>query len=419
MWHGQDDIAGKVLGQLADDFNRTHKDIHVNATTGGVVADQMRQKVTTALASGEYPDIAYIFGSDLANLARSDKVMDLTDDVNEPDFGWDDYYTPARDATMVDGRVRALPALIDDLAVVYNKKLFAAAGVRRAAPRAGRGTTSSPPRRRSPTVTRARSAPPGPRSATRTRCGASGRRCGRAAARSSPTTARSASAASPASRRSTWSTGSRRTGRSTSTPSRTATRPTSCSTTARSAWSSPGRGSSRTSSTAKVDFGVAPLPTFGGEPLTISAPDTWTIFDNGDARSKAAIEFVQWLNSPEQDAKWVTKAGSLPLRKGTAEQPAWAAYQKDVPGLSVFLDGARRRAREAGEPGVSEGLGGGRAVARRRPAQALRSRPTRCSRRYRPARLSLPAAAERRPSARCSGSSARRRPRGCGSRPRS
>ena len=89
----------------------------------------MRQKVTTALASGSYPDIAYIFGSDLANLARSDKVLDLTDDVKKPDFGWDDYYAPARTATTVDGKVRALPALIDDLAVVYNKKLFKQMGV--------------------------------------------------------------------------------------------------------------------------------------------------------------------------------------------------------------------------------------------------------------------------------------------------
>src|SRR3954470_12956024 len=129
MWHGANDIAGKVLGQLADEFNRTHKDIQIKATTGGVVADQMRQKITTALASGDYPDIAYIFGSDLANLARSDKVMDLTAAVKAPNFGWDDYYAPARDATTVDGRVRALPALIDDLAVVYNKQLFADMGV--------------------------------------------------------------------------------------------------------------------------------------------------------------------------------------------------------------------------------------------------------------------------------------------------
>ena len=141
MWHGQDDIAGKVLGKLADEFNRTHSDVKVKATTGGVVADQMRQKVTTALASGAYPDIAYIFGSDLANLARSDKVLDLTDDVKKPDFGWDDYYAPAKAATTVNGRVRALPALIDDLAVVYNKKLFKADGRAPSRPRAaGAGT---------------------------------------------------------------------------------------------------------------------------------------------------------------------------------------------------------------------------------------------------------------------------------------
>ena len=147
MWHGQDDIAGKVLGQLADDFNRTHSDIKVKATTGGVVADQMRQKVTTALASGSYPDIAYIFGSDLANLARSDKVLDLTDDVKKPDFHWDDYYAPAKAATTVNGKVRALPALIDDLAVVYNKKPFKADGRAPSRPRtAGRGSSSRPRR---------------------------------------------------------------------------------------------------------------------------------------------------------------------------------------------------------------------------------------------------------------------------------
>ena len=111
---------------------------------------------------------------------------------------------------------------------------------------------------------------------------------------------------------------------------------------------------------AKIDFGVAPLPTFGGEPLTISGPDTWTLFDNGDKRSKAAIEFIQWLNSPEQDAKWVTKAGSLPLRKGTAEQAVWKDYQEQIPGLSVFLaglDGARTKPTNPAYPQVSEAMG--------------------------------------------------------------
>ena len=155
----------------------------------------MRQKITTALASGEYPDIAYIFGSDLANLARSDKVLDLTDAVNAPDFGWDDYYAPARDATMVDGRVRALPG-----ARRRPRRGLQQAAVRRhGRRRAGRGLDVGRLRRHREGAdrlqARARSAPRGRRSATRTPSGACGRSCGRAAARSSPTTARSASAA--------------------------------------------------------------------------------------------------------------------------------------------------------------------------------------------------------------------------------
>ena len=94
MWHGQNDIAGSDARGARRRVQRTHKNIQVKASTGGVVADEMLQKITTALASGDYPDIAYIFGSDLANLARPARCG--------PDrpgqrarLGWDDYYTPA------------------------------------------------------------------------------------------------------------------------------------------------------------------------------------------------------------------------------------------------------------------------------------------------------------------------------------
>jgi multiple sugar transport system substrate-binding protein len=353
MWHGQNDIAGKVLGQLADEFNRTHKDIQIKATTGGVVADQMRQKITTALASGDYPDIAYIFGSDLANLARSDKVMDLTDKVNAPDFGWDDYYTPARDATMVNGRVRALPALVDDLAVVYNKKTFKDAGVdlppeggwtwdefiatSKALTDRGEGRfgTAWPSVGDEDTVWRIWPSvwqAGGDIITEDGKVGFGGDVVNRLAQDGSVHVD-----TKPDSDQTYQLFNNGNIGMVVTGP-----------------WQLPDFID------AKDDFGVAPLPTFGGEPLTISAPDTWTIFDNGKARSDAAVTFVQWLNSPEQDAKWVTKAGSLPLRKGTADQPEWAQYQKDVPGLSVFLDaldGARVKPANPSYPKVSEAVG--------------------------------------------------------------
>jgi multiple sugar transport system substrate-binding protein len=360
MWHGQNDIAGKVLGQLADEFNRTHKDIQIKATTGGVVADQMRQKITTALASGDYPDIAYIFGSDLANLARSDKVVDLTDKVNAPDFGWDDYYTPARDATMVNDRVRALPALVDDLAVVYNKKTFKDAGVdlppeggwtwdefiatSKALTDRGKGHfgTAWPSVGDEDTVWRIWPAvwQAGGDIITDDGKVGFGGDPGRQAFDVVNRLAQDGSVyvdTKPDSDQTYQLFNNGNIGMVVTGP-----------------WQLPDFID------AKDDFGVAPLPTFGGEPLTISAPDTWTIFDNGKARSDAAVTFVQWLNSPEQDAKWVTKAGSLPLRKGTADQPEWAQYQKDVPGLSVFLDGldgARVKPANPSYPKVSEAVG--------------------------------------------------------------
>jgi ABC-type glycerol-3-phosphate transport system substrate-binding protein len=48
----------------------------------------------------------------VANVARSDKVADLAETVKDPAFQWSDYYPAARDSVTIDGRVRALPALI-------------------------------------------------------------------------------------------------------------------------------------------------------------------------------------------------------------------------------------------------------------------------------------------------------------------
>ena len=359
MWHGQNDIAGKVLGQLADDFNRTHKGIHVKATTGGVVADQMRQKVTTALASGSYPDIAYIFGSDLANLARSDKVLDLTDDVKKPDFGWDDYYAPAKAATTVNGRVRALPALIDDLAVVYNKKLFKEMGV--SEPPAGgwtweqfEATAKQLTDKGKGTFGTAWPAVGDEDTVWRTwplvwQAGGDIIKDGKAAFGGAPGEQAFGVVDRLAQDGSVY----------------VDTKPDSDQTyqlfsndkigmVVTGPWQLPDFIE------AKTGFGVAPLPAFGSDAVTISAPDTWTLFDNGKRRAKAAVEFVQWLNQPAQDARWVVDAGSLPLRKGTAQEAKWKAYQDKTPGMSVFvaaLDGARTKPTDPLYPQVSEQVG--------------------------------------------------------------
>src|SRR5689334_10202362 len=124
LWHGQVDTGKTAIDALINEFNRTHPAIRVNGGGGGVTADSMLQKVTAGLAAGSYPDVAYIFGSDLASLTRSPKVADLSGALN---LG--DYWPAAQESVTVKGKLRAAPALLDSLCLVYNKKLFAAAGL--------------------------------------------------------------------------------------------------------------------------------------------------------------------------------------------------------------------------------------------------------------------------------------------------
>lgn len=112
--------------------------------------------------------------------------------------------------------------------------------------------------------------------------------------------------------------------------------------------------------TAGIDYHVAPLPSFSGRPVTISGPDTWTVFDNGEARSKAARTFLTWLARPEQDVRWDIEAGSLPLSRRTEALPAWQDKVARTEGLNVFttaLETARVRPVHPAYPEVSQALG--------------------------------------------------------------
>ena len=62
-----------------------------------------------------------------------------------------------------------------------------------------------------------------------------------------------------------------------------------------------------------VDFGVHPLPADLNH-QTISGPDNWVLFNNGDERV-AASEFMKWWTAPQQLLEWSTKTGDLPTKE--------------------------------------------------------------------------------------------------------
>jgi multiple sugar transport system substrate-binding protein len=360
VWHGQNQSAAKVFNKLVGEFNATHPKIHVDSQIG-TVADSMLQKVTAALAGGKYPDMAFIFGPNVANLSRSPKALDLTDAVKGSGWDWDDFFAPAREAVTIDGKVRAVPAMIDSLAVVYNKKLLKAAGV--AEPKAGwtwddyramaakltdssKGTfgTGWPATGDEDTTWRIW---PMVWSAGGDVLSQDGKTVGYGGA--SGLKALTTVAQMAKDDKSVYldkTSGSEQLYRVFNN-GRMGMVPTG-------PWELPDIIS------AKVDYGVVPMPTYGGDPVTISGPDTWMLFNNGDARAAGATEFAKWLSQPAQDAQWDLDAGSLPLRHSTSEQTIWKDHAKEVAGVKTFvgtLDNARVRPVIKGYPKLSEAFG--------------------------------------------------------------
>ncbi|MEV0275687.1 extracellular solute-binding protein [Streptomyces sp. NPDC050610] len=377
MWHGQNDTAAKVMKSLATEFERTHPKIRVDMG-GGVLSDTMLQKVTAALASGSYPDIAYIFGSDLANVARSPQVVDLTEKVHQGPMPWRNFHAPAREAVTVNGKVRALPALLDAMAVVCNKKVFADAGVdlpkpgwtwdeftdiarRLTSPAKGRFGTGWPGTGDEDTVWRLW---PLVWDLGGDVIAEDGKSIGfeKAGPRALEVLKKLADDKSvyidpkPGSEQLDQVFLSDRMGMSLSAP-----------------WALPDIVQ------AKLDYHVVPMPTFSRRPVTISGPDTWVLFDNGEARAEAAFEFASWLTQPAQDSRWDIEAGSLPLSRRSEDRPAWREHAARTPGMSVFTEAvtsARVRPVHPAYPRISRSLG--QAIiavllGRKSPAAAVRS----------------------------------------------
>ena len=128
LWHGFTAYEAKAINAAADQYNKSQSAVHVQVQFYGN-ADYALQKVLTAIAGGKYPDIAYLYGSWAANIAKSPKTLDLTQRVKDPSFDYEDMWPAARAVGTVNGKVIGVPALIDNLALVYNKKLFRQAGI--------------------------------------------------------------------------------------------------------------------------------------------------------------------------------------------------------------------------------------------------------------------------------------------------
>jgi multiple sugar transport system substrate-binding protein len=114
-----------------------------------------------------------------------------------------------------------------------------------------------------------------------------------------------------------------------------------------------------------IEYGVQVLPTYPGSTgghQTISGPDNWVVFDNGDKKKQAAADFVKWLTAPDQVKSFSLATGDLPTRVSVGQDQAFVdKLNENLPGTGEFVQNLSnvKKVRPSVEqyPDISEALG--------------------------------------------------------------
>jgi multiple sugar transport system substrate-binding protein len=359
VWEGYTQVEAKAFAHLVSQYNATHKDVQVNALETN--NDYVLQKILTAVRGGTPPDLAYVYGSWAPNVAKIPSVVDLKPLTTSKAVNWQDFYPGERAVTTVGSKVIGMPALVDNLAIVYNKTLFKKAGL----------------------------APPSPnwtwddfRAAAKKLTNPAAKQFGWSfPADASEDTVWHWEAM-------LWEAGGSILN----------------STNTKAAFDSPQGLQALTmlkdmavdDKSVFVDttnskytnlfnankvgmlvtgpwdlgvltapYGVQIMPTFAGSSAghqSISGPDNWVVFNNGSTRTKAAEDFLTWLDAPAQVKQFSLATGDLPIRASVGNQTSVVnAMNSKLPGVKTFIQNLsnvkQARPQVTVYPKISESLG--------------------------------------------------------------
>ena len=356
LWHGYTDYEAKALNAAVATYNKTHPNVHVTAQFYGN-SDYALQKVLTAIAGGKYPDISYLYGSWAANIAKSSKTLDLTQRVKDPGFNYTDIWPAARLAGQVNGKVIGVPALIDNLALVYNKKLFKQAGVPFPTAKwtwadfesAAKKLTNLSKKQfgwayvndaSEDTVWRYEAllweaggdilTPDGKKAAFDSPAGVKALTLLQTMAVKDRSVYLDSGNDNYANLFNSGHIGMLFTG----------------------PWD--------LGSFPNVDYGVQILPGDKNH-QTIAGPDNWVLFNNGTQRADAAWNFMKWFLSTKVHLSFALATGDLPLRKSELKQPAYTTFVKRYKGIGTFVanlaNATKVRPTTEKYPRISEAIG--------------------------------------------------------------
>ncbi|MCG5218746.1 extracellular solute-binding protein [Streptosporangium sp. KLBMP 9127] len=126
VWVMRDSLSDGVLDRFEAGYRRTRPDVDLDIQIQEW--DGIGQKVTSALASNDAPDVIEVGNTQVAEYAASGGVRDLTDKV--ADLGGADWLPGLAEPGRIEGRQYGVPWYAANRVVIYNKDLFAKAGIK-------------------------------------------------------------------------------------------------------------------------------------------------------------------------------------------------------------------------------------------------------------------------------------------------
>ena len=336
IWEGYTEAEAKAFSHLVAEYEAQHPGQKVSPLF--VNNDNTLQKVLTAVRGGSPPDIAYLYGSWAPNVAQIPQVANLTQVVKRPGVNWDDFWTGERAVATVNGKVIGIPAVVDNLAVVYNKTLFAQAGLQ----------------------------PPGP-DWTWQEFVADAKKLTNPAIKQFGT-----AYVTPGTEDTVWhweallweaggqllTPDNKKAAFDSAAGLASLNTLRTMSVTDKSMYLDPSdsaysnlfnsgkigmlvTGPWDLSVFPNVKYGVQVMPAYPGTSgghQTISGPDNWVIFNNSPARVAAAEQFLLWLTAPAQVKYWAVQTGNLPSRQSVGDSAAVSQQMNAaLPGVGAFI----------------------------------------------------------------------------------
>ena len=130
FWHGMESgVNNEVLGAKIAEFHERHPGVHIDAQVYGA-ADQLGPKLDAAVAGRTPPDLLWWAPAFFPKYAEAGVLKSVDEFIaGDESFQPQDVYDSLWEMGRYRGQVYATPFSANNLAVYYNKRLFAEAGI--------------------------------------------------------------------------------------------------------------------------------------------------------------------------------------------------------------------------------------------------------------------------------------------------